>query len=185
MRKLRNITPVEQSRQELAEPYVPKLLEALSDAKGNLLNPAQIFAVLAEAGILKKIEKYKGLFGEQDPDALSPAEQFDQQKRDLYHRAMNGDTQAKKLWFELHSLLDQDLDFNIKINVVPYRVKDESMQMIAMQADKNIARQILQGFQQRLEVDEAPHELRNDLYRFMRDFEAWAKEAYKPKNMVE
>lgn len=183
MRKVRHIHAVPDARHKYAEPFIPKLLAALTEEDNKTpLSDAMVFVVLEQSGVLERIRTFKVIHQMQDnPDSLTPQEQFDEQKRDLYKRAMAGDTQAKKLWFELHSLLDQGMDFNVQVKVTPYRVQDESLKSIVAQADKDVVREILSGLHLRLKVDEAPHFLVENLERWMEFFEEWAKAAYGPK----
>jgi hypothetical protein len=115
-------------------------------------------------------------------DWLTDEEQFQIQKKDLYDRALDGDTTAKKLWFELHGEQQQGLDFNVVVNVTPYRIKDASLKSILMEADKDVVHDALMGLQERLVLDEAPHGMRDALKAFAKAFAIFEERIHAPKD---
>jgi len=177
---------VEADALKLIAPRLQLMIEAFNDEDGNELPPIAVYLALKKTGIRERwmrSTRYNEQKQSEDPlEILTPQQQYDAQVKDLYKRAIAGDIQAKKLWFELSPVLTTDQTFNISINIKDYRIKDASLKNIMAAAEQTFVHDALMGIMQRMELDEAPHELRALLKSFDNKFQHWAKTAYAARN---
>ena len=170
---------------EATRPYLEKFQAGMKDENDEYLAPHYIYTMLVAspnwAGI-RRVMAYR--FGKTSGNIpASIEEQMDAQTMDLYTRAIGGDVQAKKLWFERVEKDEDVQTFNVSVKVTPKRVADPSLKAIASEADIPFVIDILKGLDDRLEMDEAPHELRDKLKEFAEGFDEWGAVAYAPKDI--
>lgn len=107
--------------------------------------------------------------------------EYDDLRKAIYERAMNGDPQATKAWLDIYDQEAPTNAFNIEVSIEPYTVADTSLANIVRHADVPVVEEILKGFDQRLFAEEAPTELRNLLRVLREQFTIWAQTHYDMK----
>lgn len=173
-----------------AEKYNAPLLALFTDDDGNQVMPAVMYESLRETGILKRITAIwkrrsmgcRGAKEIEDTEVLTPLEQAAKQKTVLYAKALAGDVSASKLWHELNSDFEKEQVYNVSFHIRDYKIKDTSLRRIAEMSERHFVHDILAGIGNRLHDDKAPQELCDLLADFDEKFQAWAYEAYMPKN---
>lgn len=174
--------PVGDKWQEAIADIVPKLEDLFTPGGADM--PAEyVYLALERCGLVTRIYPLIRFYEKEHPATiLPPDDQWEAQKRDLYERAMDGDIQAKKLWFEVHGEAMTEQDFNITVKIVPFRILDPTVRGIVREAEPHIVKDALGGLKDRLAMDEAPHELQNELIAFIKDWDDWATVNYRPKD---
>jgi hypothetical protein len=193
--------------QEAHEREIAHAINALLvTARGAPLTDGSVFRVLKVGGMIGRIERFivanardekrmNALLNTahitntnpadaklHDTDHLTPEEQYEVQKRDLYDRALTGDISAKKLWFDLYGELTATMPFNVKVNVIPYTVGDDKLRLIASQSSLHHIREFMKGIKDRFVFDETPHEVREQFEAALTAFYEWGEKAYAPRN---
>jgi len=100
----------------------------------------------------------------------------------LFKSAKMGDSQAARAWNDISSEKAPVDRFNLNVNIMPYTIADPSLKSIMLQSELPVVDNALEGLDLRMEIDEAPHELRALGKRYREEFAAWATEAYAPKD---
>lgn len=178
---------------------IVRVQEAMKTSDGSYPPDDQVFRILDEAGMVSRIERFVLQRFQSDvnkseqiaeytgrerhrTELLSRKEQYDEQMRDLYDRSTGGDIQAKKLWFDMFGGEEQEQEFNIVVKIDKYTIRDNSLPSIAKEAEPQVVSDIFSGIDERMKLDEAPHELRDQFREFVRQFSLWANRAYAPKD---
>ena len=113
------------------------------------------------------------------PDEPDYEADYKQMMAELREQART-DLGAKKLWLEIYEANKPAADGSFTLNITPYDIEDKKLSQIVQQAEPGIVSDVLDGLRVRLEVDEAPGEIKKALQCFRAMFEHWAADAYAP-----
>ena len=100
----------------------------------------------------------------------------------LYERAVTGDAQSARAFSEIATDNAPKNRFEIEVKVVPADVPDKMLREINMQAAPFHVDEGLEGLETRMQIDEAPHDLRELLKKFRARFAKWCEVVYAPKD---
>lgn len=156
----------------------------------------QLYTVLDMAGFIGRLRQSNFIDAHlpavvqlaPDPEEEDRKEEFDLEAatdevvRRLHQRAMDGDSQSARTFYEMTKGVAPPERFNIQLNITPYTIKDPSLRNITMQAAPNFVDEILEGMLDRLRMDEAPKRMRQEFESWTKDFRIWAERHYAPKD---
>jgi len=152
---------------------VKRALAALED----VTDPEQRVQAFAALGAVHKADSEEAVRGFGSLD-----EAREEILNGLFERAKKGDAPSARAFAEISTDKAPPERFNIVVSVTPAVVPDSMLKACCMNAMPFHVDEGLEGLEMRMELDEAPHELRELGRRFRVEFMEWAERAYKPRD---
>ncbi len=147
----------------------------------------QAWQMLEDAGVLTRLRDAGSLPGgtnaPQAPrDGTSVAELLEQAYRRGLERA---DPQMVRALEDKRARREAIQQFQVHIELTPYRVADHSLRKIVLEADEKAVREIMDGFAERSEIDGCPKQLVSAILDVLGEWMEWARSGLQPHGKTE